>query len=70
MFFEVYIVDISIVEVPNQVVYQFRFLVDVIIYESLEDRRRIHETKRHDIELKGAIRCVKCGEPFLTLLDA
>jgi len=62
--------DVAIIEVPNEVVDQFWFLIDMIIYKSLEDGGCIHEAECHDIELEGAFGGVECGEPFLAFFDA
>ena len=61
--------NIAIVKVPCQVVHEFWFLIDVIVYKTLENRGHIHEAKCHDVELEWAFWGVKGSEPFLSFLD-
>jgi len=70
VFLKAGIMDVSVIEVSHKVINQFWFLVDVIVYEPLENGGCIHETECHDVELEGAIRGVEGGEPLLTFLDA
>jgi len=69
MFFKGCVVDVTIIDIPNKVVDQFWFLVNVVIYKSLKDGRCVHETKHHNIELEGAFWSIECGEPFLAFFD-
>ena len=69
MFFKVDIMDVSIIKISHEVIYQLWLFVDMIIYKPLEDRGCVHETECHDIKLEGAVQGIECCEPFLTLLD-
>jgi len=63
-------VDVGVVEVPQDVLYQFRFIVEVVINKLLEVWGCIHEAEGEDVRLVGSVRCVERSQPFLSLLDA
>jgi hypothetical protein len=66
MFLHVVAMDVGIIEVSDQMVHQFRLLVNVVIHKSLKEGRGIHETKCHDIELVWSIWHDESCQPLVT----
>jgi len=54
-------VDVGIVEVSQDVLYKFGFIVEVVIDKLLEMWGCVHEAKGEDIRLVGSVWCIECG---------
>jgi len=63
-------VDVGVVEVPQDILYKFWFIVEVVIDELLEVWGCVHETKGEDVRLVRSVWCAERGQPLLSLLDA
>ena len=62
-------VDVGIVEVSQDVLYQVRFVIEVVVDKLLKVWGCVHKAEGENVRLVGSVWCVEHGQPFLSLLD-